>query len=656
MTSGTAPARRRLPALLGEVGARVRPTPAVRSGASLRSGVVLLALLSVVFAFYLWTASSSGNPIRFQDNATDYFNLQSDAYLDGDLALPVDPRPELLALPNPYDPVANAPYRVHDLALYQGEYFLPWGPTPTVTLFMPFRLLPFGDMPENLAVVLFAFAGLILSLLTLRFLVRRFFPATPSWIVLVGGAALAFGNVAPFVLRRPAVYEVAISSGYCFSSAALYLLLSGALSTRPSPLRLGLGSLSLGLALGARPNLVVAGLGVVAIWVYLASRRRALTWVRGAFILFAPVTVCGALLLLHNHARFDKPTEFGLTYQLAGVETREKETFEAEYVIPGLYFYVLAPARLSLDFPYFHLPPPPGYPGDVPSGYDGVEITGGLLPTLPIVLFLLPLAALAAGRRLPLGREVAGVIAGLALVGAAIVLTLSWALWGTTMRYEMDFASFLLLAALLAWLALLWHRRASSTGHRLLAAAGTVLVAWGALVGVAISMTGYYDNLRAGQPGTYRALERFFSPLPTLAAMAIGRPVLVDVLSPTGHVAAVNYGTAGAGAATFAMNAQPTTIEIVAPRDEIVALEATVRRGPSAAPDSRLAVAATSRDTDGTASHAVQDKPARIPISVRRGFNEIELRAIENPPGAQHGNPLAQLVVLERLHVTARGE
>jgi hypothetical protein len=615
--------------------------------------LLVVGLLALVFAFYLWTASSSGNPIRFSDGATDYFNLQADAYLDGDLRLPIEPGPELLALPNPYDPVANAPYRVHDLALYEGEYFLPWGPTPALTLFIPFRVLPFGDMPENLAVVLFAFAGLVFSLLTLRFLVRRFFPATPRWIVLVAGAALAFGNVAPFVLRRPAVYEVAISAGYCFSSAALYLLLSGALAARASPLRLGLGSLCLGLALGARPNLVVAGLGLVAVWLYLVWRRRALGRLRAALLLFGPVTVCGALLLVHNYARFDKATEFGLTYQLAGVETRTKETFEAGYVVPGLYFYLLAPARLSLDFPYVHLPPPPGYPGDVPAGYDGVEITGGVVPTLPIVLVLLPVAVLAARGRLQTGREVWAVIAGLALVGVAIIATLSWALWGTTMRYEMDFASFLLLAALLAWLALLWSRRASLRGRRLLAAGGTALVAWGALVGVAISMTGYYDSLRTGEPGTYRALERFFSPLPTLVTMAIGRPVLVDVLNPNGYGAAVTYGTAGAGAATFAMNAQPTTIEIVAPKDEVVGLEATVRRGGSAALGSRLVVTATSRDNDGTARHQVRDGPARIPISVGRGWNEIELQVTETPPTAEHANPLAQLVLFEDLHVTA---
>ena len=219
----------------------------------------VLYLLALVAGFYLWTATSSANPIRLGGDKTDYYNLQSDAFLHGQLSLLVRPAKELLALPNPYDPVANEPYRLHDLSLYDGHYYLSWGPTPALMLFIPFRALALGDMPENLAVVLFSLGGLLFSVRLLRILLRRFLPDTPAWLEVVAVVALAFSNVAPFILRRPAVYEVAISAGYCFVFVGLYLLASGALAERPSLPRLGLGSLSLGLAWGCRPPLLLVG-------------------------------------------------------------------------------------------------------------------------------------------------------------------------------------------------------------------------------------------------------------------------------------------------------------------------------------------------------------------------------------------------------------
>ena len=40
------------------------------------------------------------------------------------------PHPALLAMADPYDPVANAPYRVHDMTLYKGHYYLYFGVSP----------------------------------------------------------------------------------------------------------------------------------------------------------------------------------------------------------------------------------------------------------------------------------------------------------------------------------------------------------------------------------------------------------------------------------------------------------------------------------------------------------------------------------------------
>ena len=66
-----------------------------------------------------------------------YYNLLADAFRAGQTSLLVTPSPELLALPNPYDPAQNAALRLHDATLYRGRYYLYFGPTPALVLFLP---------------------------------------------------------------------------------------------------------------------------------------------------------------------------------------------------------------------------------------------------------------------------------------------------------------------------------------------------------------------------------------------------------------------------------------------------------------------------------------------------------------------------------------
>ena len=50
-------------------------------------------------------------------------------------------RPGSLQLPDPYDPVAYAPYPVNDLSYYKGKLYLYFGITPALVLFWPYVAL-----------------------------------------------------------------------------------------------------------------------------------------------------------------------------------------------------------------------------------------------------------------------------------------------------------------------------------------------------------------------------------------------------------------------------------------------------------------------------------------------------------------------------------
>lgn len=611
----------------------------------------MVAALGAVLGFYIFTAATSGFPIGFGSHQQDYYNQLSDALLHGRAALLKTPPRGLLALKDPYDPIANAHYRAtgaHDLSLYHGRYYLYWGPTPALTLFIPFRALPFlGDMSEPAAVVIYSFVGLVFSLLLLSFLVRRYLPETPGWVRLLAAAALALGNTAPFVLRRPIVYEIAISAGYCFLFAGLYFLCTGSLRDRPNYLRLALGSVSLGLAVGARPVHVLACLVAPAVLILLirsgrAPDRRAIATTAAA--LLGPLVVIGVLLATYNKVRFDSFTEFGTHYMLSGVDTPKRKIFDPAYVPPGLYYYVLAPVRWVTAFPYAVLPPPPAYPGHVPAQYDGVEMTGGVLANMPILLslFAIPLVWVRASGNC---RQLRWILAGAALLGLVYVVLISAALWGTTQRYEMDFSSLLLVAALLTWSVLLLRLRDKRWVRRGVAIAGTVLIGYGALVGAALGFTGYYDSLRLKHPAIFRSLERFFSPLPTLVTMVIGHPEISRIDNSLGYsLPSVTYNTHGPGNATFWMNLQPATVTVTSPKSERIALRATVARGPDVRPSSRVTLVV--RSSHSTTRLRVSGSSTLIPVKLGTGLNDIRLRVITSkPPPLPATNPAAGQVV-----------
>jgi hypothetical protein len=79
-----------------------------------------------------------GHPaVRGSIDVTGYYDLLGRAFASRQLRLPVEPAPELLALPDPWSDKLNRPYRLLDAVLYQGHYYLYHGATPALLLFTP---------------------------------------------------------------------------------------------------------------------------------------------------------------------------------------------------------------------------------------------------------------------------------------------------------------------------------------------------------------------------------------------------------------------------------------------------------------------------------------------------------------------------------------
>ena len=189
----------------------------------------LIASFSADCSFWFWPSICGPRPARSRSRSPPTAmtsTTNSRLASTGPRLPPITPPASLLHLRDPYDPALNAPYQAayHDFALYGGHFYSSWGPTPVLTLFAPFRLLTGRVVPESFAVALFCFIGLACAVALLHLLVARWVPRTPRWVLLTSTACLALCNAAPFLLRRPIEYEVAISCGYCFEMAGLLLV------------------------------------------------------------------------------------------------------------------------------------------------------------------------------------------------------------------------------------------------------------------------------------------------------------------------------------------------------------------------------------------------------------------------------------------------
>src|ERR1039457_4253716 len=184
--------------------------------------VLLLTVALVVLVFDVWTVRSSGDAWHFGEKQNDYYNLLIDGWLDGQLNLKVDVPAALLALPDPYDPRQRpVGLGLHDASFYRGKYYLYFGVAPVVTLMLPFRVLTRIDLPQPVAAIVFVYGGFLASAAVWLRIRRKYFSESGACTSALCVLALGLAALGPVLLRRPHVWELPISAGYCFAMLTL---------------------------------------------------------------------------------------------------------------------------------------------------------------------------------------------------------------------------------------------------------------------------------------------------------------------------------------------------------------------------------------------------------------------------------------------------
>ncbi|HEY2283987.1 MAG TPA: hypothetical protein VGH60_10610 [Solirubrobacteraceae bacterium] len=602
--------------------------------------------------FYIWTAATS-QPLTLHGGSSDRYNLLANALLHLHLSVGHAPA-QLLNLADPYNPEENRlllhgptdATSIGDDLLYNGNLYFVWGPGPALVLLIPLHLLGF-EPSASVTGSVFAIAGVGFALAALRVLIRKIGNET-LWICILAGLAVAFSSVIPFLLRYPYVTDDTIACGYCFTMAGIWLAFSAIADRRASPARVTVMSLCFGLAVLSRPALVLVALILVPVYTSLRpgrSRRELLMTLAG------PVGVCCLLLLAYNQARFHQPLEFGARYQLSGYDSRTAPLHHLGYVLPGAWPYVWSLPRLSIVFPFILLTPPAL---TSPAGLAAPEMTGGLLPMTPIVIFLAALPWLWRRRPAALGTLALALII-LAGVGLLIMILPAYQFFAPTERYTVEFSTLFVLGGLAGWLAL-------STGPRtrrrqLVRIGGGILIVWGCLMGWATSIVGYTNVLALNHPGTWATLEDIGSPLSTLIAQAAGHPVMASVSATNlGPYEPVRYTGLGFGpnALTLSVDEQ-ARFTVVSPDHRRASLVGLVSQRHQAEP-SFPPVAVHIKGPGGTSHNyplPAANGEVLIPVELNRGVNHFVLSpqlTVESQT-----NPRLPVLLIENLKVAEEG-
>lgn len=437
--------------------------------------MLTVAAAALVIWFFHWTIAANRG---FEDwGDSDYYRLLVRGWQKGQLAMDKQPKPELLALADPYDPAQNGAHRMGDVSYFRGKYYLYFGAAPALTLMLPFNLITGREMTTGVAVFWFCIAAFLAVSRVWLALRRRYFPESGMVMAPLGVLALGFGTHLLALAQRPSFWELPIAAGLAFSLlalAAVYRAIHGG-----HPLRwMMLAGLCLGLAVASRPTCLLAAPMLLApIW-YTAKRRgetRAPSWWRMAVAVALPLGVCGLAVMAHNYARFGNPLELGQHYQLSGAYESKWVHFSPRFVLHNIAVYFFQPVKWTWTFPFAAAQ---SIEIDLP-GYFGTEEVCGVAVTFLFTWFVLGVPLMWRGRSPARSRALTATMSGIAgyFVPVAALLL---GYFSTTARYQADFA---VVFGLLALCGMLGLERASLRARR-----GTGVVRFAAVGAVAVTV------------------------------------------------------------------------------------------------------------------------------------------------------------------------
>jgi hypothetical protein len=492
--------------------------------------ITACGLVLAIIGFYLWTATSNFKSFHFiidgvYDDAYGLYVELADALLGNRLSLITEPSQAMISLPDPYDPLQNHGLRLHDASLYKGKYYLYFGPAPALMAFIPWKLLTGKPMPHNLAGAIFAVGGFIVSILLMILIVRGTGLKGSFFTFMIGIMMLGMCNMVLPVLRRPFMYEVASLSAYIFSMLSLFFIFAFLLFDNRKMIHLLLSGLFYGLAIASRFSYIYGVvIFLIPLWCFLDQQKvfsRSYFRRMAVFLITVgmPLTVCVGLLLLYNHLRFGNFLEFGLRYQLGILRPLDYPFVSIQNFWINNYLHLISGIFINGSFPFFHvqsvnIPENITIPSYYPIYWVQVASSAaGLLMNIPFLWIIIPGWICLEPWKREFLKPIQYFTFLLLLGGTTNWLVVSLFSYAH-MRYVIDFLPMFLLLSCLMYFMIYDHFREVIVGRAIVQCIAVTTVIYAALANIGISIEGYGQIFKKGNPELYTAIEHFFGFIP----------------------------------------------------------------------------------------------------------------------------------------------
>jgi hypothetical protein len=297
----------------------------------------------------------------------NFYNAQSIAFKNFRLEIPISPSEKLKNFPYPYNKrrlYEELDYKKHDFVLdmsyYKEKYYMYFGITPILVLYLPFLIITETFILDSAAVLLFSIFAFLAALVLLDGLLKGFRENKDTVFNILKILCLGICCVCPLLIIMPRVYETAVVCAIFFGILS-YMFLLFYLKNKSRKVFLFFAGICAALAVGARPFYAFIILAQILVFTDLGIfKTQERTRKRPSLILkkfidsyalyFIPVLVYGFLLAIYNILRFDNPFEFGFKYQLSVYDTENVNFLPALFTHVKDFFFI-KPIFLK-EFPY----------------------------------------------------------------------------------------------------------------------------------------------------------------------------------------------------------------------------------------------------------------------------------------------------------------
>lgn len=351
------------------------------------AGILLMQLGMFVFLIKL---KSPWFTLTLLDGRSDVSTIYQDqlrSILDGHPWLSVQPSDHLIAMEDPYDTSARRQLShdgiVDDYAYFNGRYWCYFGILPVILFMLPVYAISGIVLDTWMMIAFCVLACVPASFWLIRAILKRYAPkATFGAMISILLAFPALTYVTSLMLdQRTYVLPSALGLLLCICAFASWFTAMRDDNTLDSRW-IALGSLLMGMTLGARPTMSISALLVVpCFWRHLCRR---LVQVRDWLAMLVPPLIVALPVLWWNRIRFGSWLDFGASYNLTNVNMTNGHPGLLESFPFRMFEILFRPITAEWRWPFiFSNPVDYEYHGDISS----FSMSGGYFAYVPIAMY-----------------------------------------------------------------------------------------------------------------------------------------------------------------------------------------------------------------------------------------------------------------------------